>query len=140
MDSLKALEIAKQRELDLIEVSPNARPPVCRIMDHGKFQYQKSKQLRLSKANQKKVESKEVRISVRTDEHDRNFKKSQVEKFLSKGSKVKVEIVMKGREKAHADLARKLLNEFVKTVTTPYKIEEDIKRTPYGLHMMIAPQ
>ena len=84
----EAMNMARERELDLVEVSPLANPPVCKIMDFGKYQYQQSRQDRLNKAKQKKVETKEVRIGLKTNEHDLNFKKVQVEKFLKKNQKV----------------------------------------------------
>lgn len=136
----EALAIAKERMLDLVEISPKIQPPVCKIMDFGKFQYQKSKEDRQHKAKQKKSEIKGVRLSVRTDDHDLNFKKDQTEKFLSKGHKVKIEIVLKGREKAHGDLARKNLIEFVKSISVPNKIEQEIKRFPGGFNIIITSQ
>jgi len=140
MPTSEALAIAKERGLDLVEISPKASPPVCKVMDFGKFQYQKSKEDRLHKAKQKKIEVKGIRLSVRTDEHDLDFKKNQAEKFLTKGSKIKIEITMRGREKAHQDLARKNLEEFIKTLSVPNKIEQEIKRYPGGFNTIIAPQ
>ena len=135
----EALQLAKQQELDLVEVSPKAVPPVCRIMDYGKHLYQQSKQIRVAKAKQKKVEIKGVRIGLRTDSHDLEFKKAQSDKFLKQGDKVKIDIVLKGREKAHQDLARKNLQDFITGITTPYKIEDPIKRFPGGFNVIIAP-
>lgn len=140
MDPLEGTSIAREKMLDLIEVSPNAKPPVCKIMDYGKFQYQQSKQHQTSVAKQKKVETKEVRLGFRTEEHDLNFKRGQVEKFLSKGNKVKIEIILKGREKAHQDLARKILQDFVAGTTIPHRIEEPIKRFPSGFNILIIPE
>lgn len=140
MSTEEALRIARERELDLVEVSPKATPPVCRIMDYGKFQYQQSKQDRLAKAKQKKVEVKGIRIGIRTDEHDLDFKKNQADKFLRKGNKVKIEIILRGREKAHQNLARETLIQFIKRIQTPYRIEEEIKRFPEGFNIVIAPQ
>lgn len=140
MPTPEALELARTRQLDLIEVSPNAKPPVCRVMDYGKFQYQESKQKRLAQAKQKKVETKEVRMGIRTESHDRDFKRSQVEKFLGKGDKVKIEIILKGREKAHQELARKVILDFVALITVPYKVEEELKRFPGGFNILIIPQ
>lgn len=139
MPPFEALEIARGRELDLVEVSPMASPPVCRIMDYGKFQYQQSKLERGNKAKQKKIEIKGIRLGIRTDVHDREFKRNQAEKFLTKGDKVKVEILLKGREKAHQDLARTNLNNFIKTIATPHKIEQEIKRFPGGFNIIVAP-
>jgi len=139
MTPFEALQIAREREIDLVEVAPTAQPPVCRIMDYGKFQYQQSKQDRQSKAKQKKTEVKGIRIGVRTDDHDLNFKKDQTEKFLAKGDKVKIEIVLRGREKAHAELARTNLVNFLKSIAIDYKVEQDIKRFPGGFNVVIAP-
>lgn len=139
MPPFKAIEIAKERTLDLVEISPKAVPPVCKIMDYGKYQYQKSREERQNKAKQRKVDIKGIRIGVRTDDHDLDFKKNQVEKFLKKGHKVKIEIVMRGREKAHQDLARTNLIDFLRTISAPYKIEQDIKRFPGGFNAIITP-
>lgn len=140
MDTASAIDTAQGRGMDLVEVAPKARPPVCRILDYGKFQYQQAKQDRQAKAKQKKVDTKGVRIGLRTDTHDLNFKKDQSEKFLKKGHKVKVEILLRGREKAHKDLAKKALKDFLETLDAPYKIEEDVKSFPRGFHVTIAPE
>lgn len=140
MPTADALQMAKEQELDLVEIAPLAKPPVCKIMDFGKFQYQQSKQDKTNKAKQKKSEIKGIRIGVRTDSHDLEFKKEQADKFLTKGSKVKVEITLRGREKAHQDLARTNLQNFLKNITAPHKIEQEIKRFPGGFNVIIAPQ
>jgi translation initiation factor IF-3 len=140
MNIEQALGIAREQELDLVEIAPKAQPPVCKIMDYGKYQYQQSKQDRLNKAKQKKVEVKGIRIGIRTDTHDLEFKKNQVEKFLTKGDKVKAEIVLRGREKAHQELARKNLSDFLKTIAVPYKTEQEMKRFPGGFNIIIAPE
>jgi len=140
MSNVDALALSKEKQLDLVEVSPNVSPPVCKIIDYGKMQYQQAKQKRLAQAKQKTVEVKGIRIGVRTDEHDLGFKKAQVEKFLAKGDKVKIEINLRGREKAHLDLARKNIRNFVLSISVPYKIEDNIKRFPGGFNTLIAPQ
>jgi len=139
MAPAEALVIARERELDLVEVAPLANPPVCKIIDSGKFQYQKSKLDQSSRAKQKKVEVKGIRIGIRTDGHDLGFKKNQAEKFLKRGDKVKIEIVLRGREKAHQDLARNNLSSFLKTISIPYQIEQEIKRFPGGFNVIIIP-
>ena len=136
----EAVKIAKERGFDLVEISPKAVPPVCKIMDFGKYQYQKSKEERQNKSKQRKTDIKGVRISVRIDEHDFNFKKEQTEKFLKKGNKVKIEITLRGREKAHQDLARLNLRKFIENISFPHKIEQEIKRYPGGFNIIIAPQ
>ena len=136
----EARALAESVGLDLVEVSPKANPPVCKILDYGKFQYNQAKQFKQSKALQKIVVTKGVRLGIRTDDHDRDFKKKQSEKFLTKGNKVKIEIILRGREKAHQDLARKTLQEFVTSIETPHKIEEQIKKFPGGFNVVIAPE
>lgn len=135
-----ALQMAREQELDLVEIAPQAKPPVCKIMDYGKYQYQQSKQDRVNKAKQKKIDVKGIRIGFRTDTHDLDFKRAQAEKFLSKGDKVKIEIRLRGREKAHQDLARNNLVDFLKSITTPFTAEQDIKRFPGGFNVVIAPK
>jgi translation initiation factor IF-3 len=139
MSNFEAIDLARSRELDLVEVNPKVRPPVCRILDYGKYQYQKAKEERSSRTKQKKVETKGIRIGIRTDEHDLEFKKKQAEKFLRQGNKIKVEILLRGREKAYQNLARSALSDFIKKIETPYKVEEEIKRFPGGLNIIIAP-
>ena len=139
MATIEALALAREQMLDLVEVSPKAAVPVCRIMDYGKHIYQQSKQLRIAKARQKKIETKGVRLGLKTDTHDLEFKRVQLEKFLKHGDKVKIEVILRGREKAHQDLARQNLQKFISAITVPYKTEEPIKRFPGGFNVLIAP-
>jgi translation initiation factor IF-3 len=139
MSNLEALELARSRGLDLVEVFPKSHPPVCRIIDYGKFQYQKDKQEKQSKSKQKKVDMKSLRIGIRTDDHDIMVRKNQTEKFLGKGHKVKLEIILRGREKAHQELAKENLREFLTRIEVPFTIEEDIKRFPGGFNIIITP-
>ena len=136
----EALATAESVGLDLVEVSPKATPPVCKILDYGKFQYMQQKQHRQNQAAQKTVSTKGVRIGLRTDTHDLEFKKKQAEKFLDKGNKVKVEIVLRGREKAHQELARKNITDFLSALEIPYRTEEEIKKFPGGFNTIIAPK
>lgn len=136
----QALDMAKVRELDLVEIVPNTRPPVVKIMDFGKYQYQKAKEAQQQKSKQKKTEIKGLRIGLRTDDHDIEVRQKQTEKFLSAGHKVKIEIRLKGREKAHQHLARESLYNFIKSITSPNKIEQEIKRFPGGFNVVIAPK
>ncbi len=132
--------MAHEAGLDLIEIAPNVRPPVCRIMDHGKYQYQKSKQEREQRAKQKKVEIKGVRISMRTGQHDLETKIKQIEKFLGKGDKVRIEMILKGREKSLFILAKEKLNQFIELIPTETKIEQEIRKQPRGLSVVIGKQ
>ena len=140
MTPQEALVMAQSQELDLVEIAPTAKPPVCKIMDYGKYQYQQSKTDRINKGKQKKIDTKGIRIGFRTDVHDLEVKKNMTEKFLQKGQKVKIEIFLRGREKAHQDLARTNLENFIKTITIPFKIEQEVKRYPSGYNTVIAPE
>lgn len=139
MPPSEAIQLAREKSLDLVEIAPTADPPVCKIMDFGKYQYQQSRQERLNKNKQKKFDIKKIRIGVRTDDHDLGFKREQAEKFLKRGNKVKIEITLRGREKAYQDLARKSLEEFTRSITVPNKREQEIKRYPGGFNLIITP-
>jgi translation initiation factor IF-3 len=106
-----ALEMARERGLDLVEVAPNAIPPVCRLMDYGKFRYEQSRKERESRRNQHVVELKEVRIRPKIDDHDLETKGRQAAKFLDAGDKVKLTVLFRGREMAHPDIGRGLLDQ-----------------------------
>src|SRR4030065_1075103 len=105
----EALRIASNYELDLVEVSPKSEPPVCRIMDYGKFKYQQSKRAHDAKKKQAVVHLKEVKMRPKTEEQDFQFKLHHIERFLKEGNKTKVTIVFRGRELAHSDLGRNML-------------------------------
>lgn len=135
-----AIALAKGQEADLVEVSPLATPPVCKVTDYGKLQYRQAKQEQQQKAKQKKVETKGIRIGFRTDKHDLLFKKNQAEKFLGKGNKVRIEILLRGREKAMNDKARANLMLFLKSIAIPHRFEEDVKRGPMGFNALIVPE
>jgi translation initiation factor IF-3 len=111
----RALEMAKEAELDLIEVNPKAEPPVVRIMDYGQFKYEQEKK---SKGNQKqkKAEQKEIRLSVRISSHDFDFRLNQAKKFLEKGHPLKAEIILKGRERQHPEKAAEVIKRFAETI------------------------
>ena len=138
MDTAAAIALAQAAEADLVEVSPLAEPPVCKITDYGKLQYRQAKQEQQARAKQKKVEIKGIRIGFRTDKHDLFFKKSQAEKFLKKGHKVKIEMVLRGREKAMTAKARENLVEFLKSIAIPHRFEEEVKRGPMGFMALIT--
>ena len=140
VETHKAFQMAQERDLDLVEIAPNARPPVCKIIDWGKFQYQEAKKLQNSKSKQKKTEVKGVRIRPSTGENDLDFKAKQAKKFLTKGSKVKVEIILRGREKAFMDQSREKLTSFVDKIDFPIKIEQDAKKQFNGFNMILAPK
>lgn len=109
----EALRIARERQLDLVEVAPNAVPPVCKLLDYGRFKYEQTKKEREQRKHQKIVELKEVRLTPKTDEHDIAFKTKTIQRFLEEGDKVKVTIKFKGREMAHPQLGRQVLEQIV---------------------------
>ncbi len=129
MPIAKALDIAQEKELDLVEVSPVAVPPVCKILDYGQFKYQKEKEAKKQKTQQKEVDMKVVRLSIRIGAHDRDVRLKQGIKFLERGDKVKVELPLRGREKAHKDIAEEIMNLFMKDTQTAIaiKIEQPAK-------------
>ena len=117
----KAWEVAREKTLDLVEVSPKANPPVCKILDFGQFKYQKEKEVRKQKAQSKEIEVKGIRLSLRIGDHDLEIRHQQAKKFLERGDKVKIELVMRGREKAHRDLATEVVNRLITMLKGDYK-------------------
>jgi translation initiation factor IF-3 len=109
----QALAIARQKALDLVEISPTAVPPVCRIMDYGKYQYQEQKRAREAKRHQHVVEVKEIKFRPKVDEHDYQFKKNHIQRFIEEGDKVKATIFFRGREMAHPDIGHKILMRLI---------------------------
>lgn len=137
--TLDALRMAAEAEMDLVEVSPKAAPPVCRIMNYGQYEYKQEKLARKAKTSQKKVELKGLRLTFRMGEHDMETRKNQADKFLIKGNKIKLEMHLRGREKAHHDLARGIMKDFVSSLSQRVTIEDDIKRMGGKLFMVIVP-
>jgi len=143
MDVTEALRMAQEQGLDLVEIVAKTDPPVCKIMDFGKFKYDKERDIRVNKIKQRKAgEIKGVRIGFKEGQHDLDFKKKSAIKFLEKEHKVKIELRMKGREKAHFDLAREKLNDFVQSISQSIEITVDgrIQRSPRGLIIIIQPE
>ena len=113
METSAAIQTAKDRGLDLVEVFPKAEPPIAKILDYGKFLYQKDKEARKQKAKAKKVEIKGIRLSLRISPHDRDVRLNQAKDFLESGDKVKIEIILKGRERQYANAAREIASQFI---------------------------
>jgi len=109
----QALTIARSKGLDLVEISPTAVPPVCRIMDYGKYQYQEAKRTREAKKHQKVIEVKEIKFRPKVDEHDYQFKKKHIERFLEEGDKVKATVFFRGREMAHPEIGHRILQRLI---------------------------
>jgi len=122
----RALDIARERNLDLVEVSPNAMPPVCKLMDYGRYKYEQAKKENEARKNQKTITLKEIRLRPRTDEHDIEVKTRKIQEFLAEGDKVRVSVQFRGAEMRHPDLGRKLLDEIAEVL----KGSATIERTP----------
>ena len=135
----EALSIADERGLDLVEVSPNAAPPVCRIMDYGKFKYQASKRLAEQKKKTARVEIKEVKLRPKTEEHDYNFKLKNARRFLDEGNKLKVTIMFRGREVTHPDYGRRLLVKLAEDVKDIGQVEMMPRMAGRFMTMVVAP-
>lgn len=110
MPPVRALDIARERNLDLVEVSPNATPPVCKLMDYGRFKYEQAKKENEARKNQKTITLKEIRMRPRTDDHDVEVKTRKIQEFLAEGDKVRVSVQFRGAEMRHPDIGRKLLD------------------------------
>jgi len=135
----EALRMAANFELDLVEVSPKAEPPVCRIMDYGKFKYQQSKKAHDAKKKQAVVHIKEVKMRPKTEEHDFQFKLRHIERFLKEGNKTKVTVVFRGRELAHPDLGKKMLARIIEEAKEWGKVEQSPKFEGRNFIMILAP-
>jgi len=140
MPTREALNLARERGLDLVEVSPNANPPVCRIMDFGKYKYQMQKKMHEAKKKQKTIEVKTVKIRPRTDEHDMQVRIKQVRKFLEKGNKVKAIVMFRGREQAHVDLGEAQLLKIYDAVKDIAEMERKPKKEGRDMIMILAPK
>ena len=136
----QALAIAQQRELDLVEVAPSANPPVCRIMNYGKFQYQQSKRAHEARKHQKHVVLKEVKFRPRTDEHDFQFKKKNILRFIEEGNKAKATVVFRGREMSHQEIGRRLMERLMVELKDLVLIEREPRMEGYALVTILAPR
>ena len=139
MPPFDALKIARERTLDLVEVSPTAQPPVCRIMDFGKFLYEQEKKERAAKKNQKTIVVKEVKFRINVDEHDYQTKKNHVLRFLDEGDKVKATIFFRGREMTRQMLGREILERLIKDVGDKAIVENRARQEGNTLHLIMAP-
>ena len=135
----KAISMAKEEGLDLIEIAPNAKPPVCKIIDMGKYKYEAQKKANKAKKRQKKIELKEIKLRPVTETHDYNFKLKNALKFLSKGDKVKFTIRFKGRELQHSNLGHDLMNKIQEDIKLAGKVEMNPKFDGKQMIMVIQP-
>ena len=139
MSARQALELADQAGLDLVKISPNAVPPVCKILDYGKFKFEMLKRQKEAKKNQKVVEVKEIWLSMTIDVGDLNVKAKQTLKFLAEGNKVKVSIRMRGRQNAHADLGIAVMQKFADMLGIAAVIEKKPLTENRNIIMIVAP-
>lgn len=135
----EAQTYARDVGLDLVEVAPNARPPVCRVMDYGKFRYEQEKKAKQARKQSKQVEVKELRLRPKTDDHHIGFKAKQARKFLEKGNKVRVRVLFRGRERYHGDIGREMLHEFADQLSDVSKIEQGPTHEGRSMTMMLVP-
>ena len=132
--------MAESQQLDLVEVSPTAVPPVCRIMDYGKFKYQQSKKMQEAKKKQVQVQLKEVKLRPKTDEHDLLFKIKHVRRFLEEGNKAKITLVFRGREITHMEYGQRALDRFAHDLDDIAIIEVRPKMEGRSMFMIVAPK
>jgi len=133
-----ALKIAQDKELDLVEVAPNAKPPVCRIMDYGKYRYEQSKREREARKKQKVIEIKEIRMTPKIESHDFQVKVKAAQKFLKDGDKVKAIIRFRGREIVHAELGKSLLMQLYESVKDHALLEREPKIEGKNMIMILS--
>jgi translation initiation factor IF-3 len=138
--TLEALKMAKERELDLVEVAPTANPPVCKILDFGKYRFEQEKKLRDSKKNQKVLKLKEIRMQPKIGSGDLDTKAKHVQEFLDEGAKVKVTVRFRGRELAHTELGLDVLNEVLKRLGDDYVVEKQPSMEGRFMSMVLNPK
>ncbi len=136
----QALQTAYSQNLDLVEVAPEARPPVCRIMDYGKYRYEQSKKAREAKKKQTVIELKEIKLRPKTEEHDLQFKVRNTERFLKEGNKAKITMMFRGREVIRMDRGKELLDRFVELLKDVAMVEQPAKIEGRNMTMILAPK
>jgi translation initiation factor IF-3 len=140
MPTVEALGIAKGQGLDLVEVAPQASPPVVKIMDYGKFKFENEKKVRDSKKKQKLLKLKEIRMQPKIDDHDMEFKSKHVQEFLAEGSKVKVTVRFRGRELAHTELGLDVLKDVLKRIEGSYILDKPPLMDGRFMSMVLSPK
>jgi translation initiation factor IF-3 len=134
------LALAQERGFDLVEISPKENPPVAKFLDFGQFKYELEKKKKTQKNRGKKTELKGIRLSLRIGKGDLDFRKNQAQKFLETGNKIKIEMILKGREKTHLDLAKEIINNFIQTLEEkiPIEIERPLNQQGGRLTVIIT--
>lgn len=136
----EAMKIAEEKGLDLVEVAPNSKPPVCRVMNYGKYRYQQNKRTQEARKHQTVIHVKEVKVRPRTEEHDFQFKLGHVKRFLDEGNKVKISVLFRGREIAHPEFGKEMLNRFVEGLKDLTVIEQAPRLEGRNMVMILAPK
>ena len=136
----EAIQMAREKNLDLIQFTEKVEPPVCKIMDYGKYLYLEEKKEKTASKKQKSSEIKGVRLSFGISAHDLETRARQAEKFLKEGDKVRIEMILRGREKAHADFAKEKINQFLEILEKqiPFKTDRELKKEPRGFTIIIS--
>ena len=140
MSAFDALKLAREAELDLVKIAPQAKPPVCKIIDYGKYRYEQVRKQKEARKKQKIVEGKEVRLSPNIDVNDMNTKMTNARKFLEKGNKVKVTLRFRGREMAHMQASRHILEDFAKACEDIAAVDKPIKQEGRTLTVILSPK
>lgn len=139
MPTYQALDLAKERGFDLVEVSPSAVPPVCRIMDYGKFLYEQHKKAQEAKKHQKQIQIKEIKFRPKISIHDYTFKMKHVQRFLEEGNKVKITVMLRGREKAKPELARKIMDRVFEDIMEHGHQDGQVRSQSWAVSAMLSP-
>jgi len=139
MNTRDALKLAEERGYDLVEVAPHANPPVCRLMDYGKYKYERQKEEKLHKKQQVSAVVKELRFHPNTGEHDFNFKVRHAKEFLLEGHKVKASVLFKGREILHTEFGERILKRFIEMLSDIGRVEQDIRLEGSVMSVLISP-
>ena len=139
MPLAQALQLGNERDLDLVEVAPNVSPPVCRLLDYGKFRYEQAKKERQARKHQKVVEVSQIRLRPRTDVHDVESKVKMAKRLLEKGNKVKILVIFRGREIVHPELSRELLERVAKSLEEMAKVERPLLLEGRNMSLILAP-
>ncbi len=140
MSPQEALQTAMSLGLDLVEVAPESNPPVCRIMDYGKYRYEQSKKAKDARKKQTVIQIKEIKMRPKTDDHDLEFKMRHIEKFLKEGNKAKVTMIFRGREVMHTNLGRKLLDKLAEDLKDAAIVEQLPRLEGKNMVMILAPK
>ena len=138
MSAREAMKIAMEAELDLVKIAPGAKPPVCKIIDYGKYKYEQTRKEKEAKKKQRTVEIKEVRLSPNIDTNDLNTKVNNARKFISKGNKVKVTLRFRGREMAHVQQSKHILDDFAETLADVAVVEKPAKMEGRAMSMVLT--